>query len=248
MHIAPSAQSLILADQFTQSTPQNREYSQSYQIEDIRLLADMLTLQDELQESYMSALLGGSSLRLPIKTWEVQTIFLNADHGGTFDLALSKNYTRCATLFNFFNQHPDVNNFGQLKNVNSSYFPGGDANENLSYSLHLGSKRMPDNDVRGTSETWYRLLGALGMRDSLAHSTTIDEAAFKSDHFAVGFDLERIPALMASGENLSTGQTIFMRYRGFIGASATDIPRQATVCAHFERIISIMDTVVDVVD
>ena len=53
--------------------------------------------------------------------------------------------------------------------VNTSYFPTAQA-EDVSFALHMGSQRMPDNDVRGTTEAWWRLQGALGLRESLAHS------------------------------------------------------------------------------
>ena len=49
----------------------------------------------------------------------------------------------------------------------------------------------------------------------------------------------------ASGENLSTGQTIFLKVKG-MGSTSADVPRRATICAHFESVISITDTVVDV--
>ena len=49
----------------------------------------------------------------------------------------------------------------------------------------------------------------------------------------------------ASGENLSTGQTIFLKVKG-MGTSTSDVPRRATICAHFEKVISIQDTVVEV--
>ena len=53
--------------------------------------------------------------------------------------------------------------------------------------------------------------------------------------------------VMASGENLSTGQTIFLKVKG-MGSSSSDVPRQCRVCAHFEKVISIQDTVVEVFD
>ena len=111
--------------------------------------------------------------------------------------------------------------------------------------MHLGSERIPDNDVRGTTEAWFRLLGAVGLRDSLAHHTSVDEASYKSTHFAIGIDTEKLPMVMASGKNLSTGQTIFLKIKG-MGSTSANVPRRATICAHFEKVIAIADTVVDV--
>jgi len=115
----------------------------------------------------------------------------------------------------------------------------------VSYHLALGSRRIPDNDVRGTSESWFRLQGALGLYNSLAHSTSVDLASYKSDCYCLAADVERMPMVSASGENLSTGQTIFLKVKG-MGTDSSDVPRQCRVCAHFEKIISIHDTVVEV--
>ena len=159
-------------------------------------------------------------------------------------MAISKSYTRLATLFAVFNQNPPGDNSGKVKVVNTNYFPTTQS-EDMSYHLALGSRRIPDNDVRGTSEAWFRLQGALGLYNSLAHSTGVDLASYKSDCFALGIDCERLPMVSASGENLSTGQTIFLKVKG-MGTDAADVPRQCRICAHFEKVISIHDTVVEV--
>ena len=128
--------------------------------------------------------------------------------------------------------------------MNTSYFPTAQS-EDVSYNLAMGSRRVPDNDVRGTSEAWYRLQGALGLYHSLAHSTSVDQASYKSDCFAIGIDVEKLPMVSASGENLSSGQTNFLRVKD-MGTVAGDVPRRATICAHFEKVISILDTTVEV--
>ena len=51
--------------------------------------------------------------------------------------------------------------------------------------------------------------------------------------------------ISSSGENLSSGQTIFLKVKG-MGTAAADVPSRDTICAHFEKVISIQDTVVEV--
>ena len=237
LSLAPANQAMIISNGGT-------TYSQGYTLSDIRLLADMCSLSGELQESYNAALLNGTSLKMPIKSWEVLTNYLPADSSGSFDVAISKSYTRLATLFAVFNQNPPADNSGKAKLVNTNYFPTAQS-EDVSYHLAMGSRRVPDNDVRGSTEAWWRLGGALGLGNSLAHSTSVDAASYKSDCFAIGIDVEKLPMVSASGENLSTGQTIFLKVKG-MGTDANDVPRQCRICAHFEKVISIQDTVVDV--
>ena len=147
LSIAPAVQSLIISESST-------TYSQSFRLSDIRLLADLVSLSGELQESYNAALLNGTSLKIPIKSWETIVNYLPSDSSGSFDCALSKNYTRLATLFTFFNQNPPADNGGKAKICNTNYFPTASA-EDFEYALHLGSKRIPDNNVRGATETWW---------------------------------------------------------------------------------------------
>ena len=181
---------------------------------------------------------------MPIKSWEVLTNYLPADSAGNFDIAMSKNYTRLASLFCTWNQvDPDLN-AGTVKRVNTNYFPTASA-ETASWHLALGSQRIPDNDCVGISESWYRTQVAVGMYNSLAHSAGVDEASYKSDTVLLGIDCERLNSVMASGINLSGGQTTFLKCKGF-GSTSTDVPRIATIFAHFEKVISIQDTVVDV--
>ena len=50
-----------------------------------------------------------------------------------------------------------------------------------------------------------------------------------------------------SGENVSTGQTLFLKVKGMgsTGGAAGDVPQQVLVAANFEGVIAIQDTVVD---
>lgn len=237
LSLAPANQLLIISHGGT-------TYSQGFALSDIRLLGDMCSLSGELQESYNAALLNGTSLKMPIKSWECLKNYLPADSCGNFDVAIIKSYTRLATMFAVFTQNPPADNSGKAKVVNTNYFPTTQS-EDVAYHLAMGSWRIPDNDVRGTSEAWYRLQGALGLYNSLASSTSVDLASYKSDCFAIGIDVERLPMVSASGEKLSTGQTIFLKVKG-MGTDSSDVARECRVCTHFEKFIGIHDTVVEV--
>ena len=159
-------------------------------------------------------------------------------------MAVSKSFTRMATIAICFNQAIASDNGTKTKKINTNYFPTASA-ETCSWSLALGTKRMPDNDCRGIGESWYYLQNALGVYNSLAHASGVDEASYKSDTFCLMKDCEKVSMVSASGENLSSGQTLFIRCKGF-GSSPTDVPRSAMIAMHHEEIIAIQDTAVDV--
>ena len=93
LSLAPAAQAMTISHSGT-------TYSQSYTLTD-RLLADMCSLSGELQESYNGALLSGTSLKLPMNSWEVLVNYLPSDSARSFIVALSKNYTCLVTLYRF---------------------------------------------------------------------------------------------------------------------------------------------------
>ena len=106
----------------------------------------MCSLSGELQESYNATLLNGTSLKMPIKSWEALVNYLPSDSSGSLDVAISKSYTRLATLFAVFHQNPPADNSGRAKIVSTNYFPTALV-EDVSYHLAMGSRRVPDNDV-----------------------------------------------------------------------------------------------------
>jgi len=112
LHLAPAAQAVVKSNGGT-------TYSTDYTLSDIRLLADMCSLSGDLQSSYNEALLAGTTLKMPIKSWECITNYLPTDSAGSFDVAISKNYTRLATLFAVFNQTPPSDDAGLTKLVNT---------------------------------------------------------------------------------------------------------------------------------
>ena len=64
-------------------------------------------------------MLSATTLKMPIKSWGCITNYLPTDNAGSFDVAISKNYTRLATLFAVFNQTPPSDDAGLTKLVNT---------------------------------------------------------------------------------------------------------------------------------
>ena len=183
-------------------------------------------------------------------SWENLINYLPADSNGNIDIPISKSFTRCSSLLCAFNQADHPTYAGKTKRVPTA------ASESFEWALHLGSERMPQNDVRGIGETWYRTMQALGLYESLAHSTSIDEDSYKSDQMILGLDMEKLAMVSASGKNLSSGQTIFLKCKGLGSTSpvtgvvntTTDVPRIAMVMMHHEKIAAIHDTVCEIFD
>ena len=226
-------------------------YSQDYRLTDVRGLCTMQTISDELMEGFLSQLLQGSALRLPIKKLESLWSYIPNTTASKFDVPMSRSYTRLCTLFASYvkegdTEATDVLNSGEGYNklCNSFYTHTGSA-ETLEYSLQLGTRRVPDNNSVGFCEHWHRMLNAIGLGSSLAHSTGITYEDYKSHSYCQAICCEKVPHLASTGENLSGSSTVFLKIQGF-GAATADLPTRCHLIAQTDAILEIRDSTVEI--
>ncbi len=163
---------------------------------------------------------------------------------------MSRAYTRLCTLFASFvkegtTTETDVllNGEGNNKLCNSFYTHAASA-ETLSYSLQLGTRRVPDNNAVGFCEHWHRLGNAIGLGSSLAHSTGITYEDYSTHSYCIGICTEKLPHLASTGENLSNTSTIHLKIEGF-GTTVAHLPTRCHLVAQTDAIIEIRDTTVE---
>ena len=239
-YLAPVNDSLIASHGGT-------NYSQSYRLTDVKALSSMMSVSDELMESFQSQLLQGSALRIPIKKVESLWSYVPSSvTSGKFDVPLSRAATRLCTLWASFAQEPPADGSGKNKLVNS-FYTHTDSSETLGYSLQLGTRRIPDNDAVGFAEHWWRLLNAIGISGSLSHATGITYADYATNSYALACDTEAISHLAASGINLSNTSTIFLKISGF-GTQASHLPSRCHLVVETDCIVEIRDTTVEIFD
>ena len=248
-YLAPVNQSLILKVPALSTTT---TYSQKYLLTDVRALCTLQTISDELMESFMSQLVQGSALRLPYKRLESIWSYVPTSSAGKFDVPMSRTYTRLCSLFASFvreglTEATDVmtNGEGYHKECNSFYTHTG-SSETLSYSLQMGTRRVPDNNAVGFCEHWHRLQNCVGLGSSLAHSSGITYADYATHSYCLGICTEKIPHLASTGENLSNTSTIHLKIEGF--GTATTQPTKVQLVTQTDAILEIRDTTVEVFD
>ena len=205
----------------------------------------MQTISDELMESFQSQLLSGTALRIPIKKLESIVSYIPSGvTSGKFDVAMSRNYTRLASLWASFAQEHPADGSGKAKDCNTFYTHAGSA-ETLSYNLQLGTRKAFDNDSVGFGEAWWRLLNCVGISGSLAHATGITYADYSTNSFVLASDEERIAHLASSGTNLSNTSTIFLKVAGF-GTQAAHLPSKCFLIAQYDAVVEIRDTTCEI--
>ena len=236
MFLAPGAESLI-------ASTDGATYVQDYTLTDVKSLCTMCTISDQLMESFQGQLLNGTALRIPIKKVESMWSYIPNNIPSKFSIPMSRTYTRLCSLFASFVQEPNPAT-PKLKLCNQFYTHTASA-ETLEYSLQMGTRRVPDNNVVGFSESWMRLLNCIGIGNSLSHSTGISFADYATNSYALGICTEKVPHLASTGENLSGTSTVFLNINGF-GSSAADLPSRAQLCAQFDCVIEVRDSTVEI--
>jgi hypothetical protein len=70
---------------------------------------------------------------------------------------------------------------------------------------------FPEMPVRSLAETFYQLKKALGIHGSAFHSLSITPDQYKTDHFIIGIDTEKILEAGFTGLNTRSGDLMVVR-------------------------------------
>ena len=214
--------------------------SQTYHLEDIRLEADMITIDSALQEQYSRNLLEGGSLTLHTKLWDCTQVYLPPANAGNFDVSLSKSLSRAATIFFSFSEELDAATIQAGTMYVNTFKAYPQAAETMESHVTVGSKRYPEFAVRGTTAHFWKLVSALGVAKSLPHSVNVDVDSYGSNSFVMGTDLESCPMVASSGVNTTGGQELALHVKGF--NNGADVPRRCWACIHYEAIVELRAT------
>ena len=87
--------------------------------------------------------------------------------------------------------------------------------EKFEAQMVLGSTRFPDAPLKGYVEAYFRMLSAIGIRNSAAHDIGVDFESYSIKHYAVMLGVEKVTGQMSSGQNLQGGQECRFSIRNF---------------------------------
>jgi hypothetical protein len=240
--------------------------SNLWQIEDVRIICDVVTLDSALNNSYAEHVLSGKALPINYSTFITQYQTLTSSDSA---VNVTRAVSRLKSVFiNFDNRHthgdPDGSNIHSVVNTFmgpmspipdgnglGTYF-GGAYNylQELQWQLQIGSKMFPEYPCSSLSETFYQLKKALGIAGSAFHSLAITAEQYRNDHFIIGVDTEKILEAGFTGLNTRAGDLMIVRIKPANG-SVADMPLWATsmfIMLHTDQILEIRDTGCQVFD
>jgi len=233
--------------------------SNTWQIEDVRIICDIVTLDNALQNSYAEHVLNGKALPINYSTFITQYQTLTSSDAA---VNVTRAVSRLKSVFiNFDAGHAANNSNGSVvhSSVNTFMAPMTDADymganynylKELQWQLQVGSKMFPEFPCGSIAETFYQLKKALGIAGSAFHSIAITPMQYRNDHFIIGIDTEKILEAGFTGLNTRAGDLMIVRIKPQNG-SVADLPLWATsmfIMLHADNVLEIRDVGCQVFD
>ena len=185
--------------------------SQLWKIENCMVKVDLCTLDNALENSYVSHFMGGKTINIVYNTFisTLQTV-VSADTQINVSRSLSKMKSVFVTLDKDF-ADSDARATFYNKSWNNFWSPnaGTDLTDALTHTsekfshfqLQIGSKLFPEYPIKTHCEAFYSLRKALGIQANNLHSIDIDGNSYRNNKFIIGIDTEKLLGLSFTGMN-----------------------------------------------
>ena len=231
----------------------------NWQIQDVRVVCDVVTLDSALQNSYAEHVLSGKALPINYGSYITQFQSITSTD---FAVSVTRAVSRLKSVFiNFDGSHQadsDADNDADFfhRSFNTFMSPMTNANfagerynfdKEFQWQLQIGSKMFPEFPCRSMAETFYQLQKALGIHGSAFHSLSITPDQYRNDHFIIGVDTEKILEAGFTGLNTKAGDLMVVRGKGANGILPT-WATQIYIILHTDQILEIRDSGCQVFD
>jgi len=208
-----------------------------------RLIADVLSVENSLQNSYAKLMLDGRSLPIPMHgIYSVKAAITN---GSYFSLPITRGFTRLSTIYFTFiddgslkecTHYPHPALYGVADNDTST--------DDFEFWVTIGADRYPQFSVDSVQESWYRLRVA-----SLIHQGTdsfaISAGQYRSDKFIAALNLEKAPGSAGhSGVNTRGGSQMTLHFKNIDTSKASFVH----VILHCDQVCSASAAGVELLD
>ncbi len=183
--------------------------STSWKIENCMVKVDLCTLDNALDNSYVSHFMGGKTINIVFNTFisTLQTV-VSAETQINVSRSLSKMKSVFVTLDKGF-EGTRATHYNKVWNNFWSPNAGKGTTATLTHTqerfhhfqLQIGAKLFPEYPIKTHAEAFYSLRKALGIHANNLHSIDIDGNEYRNNKFIVGIDTEKLLGLSFTGMN-----------------------------------------------
>ena len=210
LELADVSDPIVLGSDSTTDEFTDLNTSAKWKLENCMVKVDICSLDNALDNSYVSHLMSGKTMNVVFNTFisSLQTI-VSADTQINVSRSLSKmksiflslDKDFAGTRDTFYNKR--FNNFWSplVGNGATGVLTHNSANEIKHLQVQIGSKLFPEYPIKSHSEAFYSLRKALGIHANNLHSIDIDGNSYRNNKFIVGFDTEKLLGLSFTGMN-----------------------------------------------
>jgi hypothetical protein len=216
----------------------------SWYITQPRLIADVITLDNQLQNSYASHVLQGK--QLPFMMHGLYSVRATIPPGSTlYSLPIARGFTRLSTCyFTFFDSSGNwANTFTAPVAHSVSDYENTTDNDQCSWNITIGADRYPEFDVSSVQESWYRLSLAQLMHTG-NKTFSISPWQYRTTKFVGAMNFEKaLGEAGHTGVNTRSGSQLTLNFRG-LPASINTIH----VVLHYEVAVNVSAAGIEVLD
>ena len=209
---------------FDVSTDASGNTSLLWQIMNVQVKCDVVTLDNQLDNSYAEHLLSGKPLPINYQTYVSQKQSILSGNNGSQKVRLNvtRALTRLKNVFITLDQPATGTSAVKYKDWNSFYSPmefytGDPINswaadgEIADFQVQIGSKLFPEYPIRSHAEAYYQLRKTLGKHDQ-HNSFDITQHEYRCRKFIMGIDMEKVLEAGYTGINTRAGDLMNIRF------------------------------------
>lgn len=223
--------------------------SQSWYMQNVRLLCDTVQLDNELDNQFAQHLLSGKTMPIQFTSYTTQKQSITTTQP---TLNISRALTRLKDIFVTFDDEDGDRTI--YKTANSFKHPSGTASGPNAVSFHLtiGSNVWPDYPAKSSVEMFYMLKKALGIQDSSFYDIDINYKTYlgeaedttngKQRKFIIGQNLEKVINSNFTGLSTKAGDLITLKLDNIIETT------HVYIHLHYDGILNITDIGSSVLD
>ncbi len=222
----------------------------SWVLSDVQLKADLCTLDNALENSYVKHLFEGKALPINYGTYICQSQIIT---DASFNVNVSRAVTRLKSIF-LSMVGVQTSNTDDLKEFNNFWHPMGGAyafGKELEVHVQIGNKLFPEYPIRSVSEAFSQLRKTMGIHQSPFHSLDITGAQYRSSKHIIAIDTEKVLEAGFTGLNTRAGDLMTIKVKP-LDVSSTGMgalkPTKFYTILHSDNILEIKESGVHVWD
>ena len=228
----------------------HKSTSGEFELNNCFLQRDVVSLDNDLHNRYVSHLLDGKELPITYNTYICQSnsVVGQANINTTVVRSVSK---LAAAFITFYKADPTNGNNAVDKEYNRFYHPSIRTNfsthglynpdNDLEFQLQLGSKLFPEYPCKSLTQAFYYLRKALNLPLFHQHHLSIEFNQYKTDKFIFAMNMEKVPDSSYTGINTKAGQQ-------YGSMDVSFMPDTIYITLVSEQILSIKDSGVQILD